>query len=299
MELRHLRYFVAIAETLHFGQAAVRLGITQPSLTHQIQQLESELQSRLLNRTKRRVALTDAGRSFLEEAREILARADRAAMMARRISGREAGRLRVGAGSYMDQMAISRAVSIFSSRHEQVRVEVQTMPVPLQLAALRDEGLDVGFVRPPFADTSLNGEIVCRERLLAALPRNHRLAGKRAVSLRSLADDPFILPARDRVPVFHDLVLRVCRDAGFVPDAPHEADHLQLMLGMVAARTGVAVLPESAGRIKPNRVVFASIRPEPVRIETAVAWKGRATSPMVTAFLSVAREVLRERPRRH
>jgi hypothetical protein len=129
MELRHLRYFVAVAESLHFGEAAFGLGISQPSLSQQIRQLEEELQARLLQRTKRRVELTEAGQLFLNDAREILAQTDRAAMIAHRIGHQGAGKLRVGVGYCMDQLALAKAVSTFSAAHPQVRVELQTMAV--------------------------------------------------------------------------------------------------------------------------------------------------------------------------
>src|SRR4051812_33025656 len=129
MELRHLRYFVAVAETLHFGRAAQRLRVTQPSLSEQIRQLENELQATLLDRTRRRVAITEAGRFFLDEARQMLARADHAALVARRLSPRGAVHVRVGAGYCMDQTLIAAIVSEFSRLHEAARVQVRTMSV--------------------------------------------------------------------------------------------------------------------------------------------------------------------------
>src|SRR5437763_1397211 len=147
MELRHLRYFAAVAETLHFGRAAAKLEIAQPSLSHQIRQLETELQTTLLRRTKRRVEITDAGRMFLEEARELLARADRAALVARRIGNTEAAQLRVGVGYCMDHADIAACVGDFNAAHVDVHVEVRTMAVPAQLAALSEGRLDVAFVR--------------------------------------------------------------------------------------------------------------------------------------------------------
>jgi DNA-binding transcriptional LysR family regulator len=163
VELRHLRYFVAVAESLHFGQAAIRLQIAQPSLSHQIQQLEAELQTSLLRRTKRRVELTEAGRVFLEEARDILGRADRAAMVARRAGRAEAGRLRIGVGYCMDQAEVCRAVSVFTCQYQAVRVELQTLAVTQQFTALRDQQMDVGFVLPPVSDSSLSSESLVRE----------------------------------------------------------------------------------------------------------------------------------------
>jgi DNA-binding transcriptional LysR family regulator len=291
MELTHLRYFVAVAESLHFSQAAAKLRIAQPSLTYQIQRLEQELQTQLLRRTKRRVELTDAGRKFLDDARDLLARADRAALVARRTGLGEAGRLRIGVGYCMDHIGVSQAVSSFNKRYEAIRVELQTMAVPLQFAALHDDRLDVGFVRPPITDPSLAGETLTEEPMLVALPPNHRLARKSTVSLSAFAKDPFILPPQTAVPVYHDLVLKACRNAGFVPNAPHEADHLHLLLGMVAAGSGVALVPASARRMRHFRLAFASLHPAPPSLQVAVAWRKHDTSSMVSEFLSVSRRV--------
>jgi DNA-binding transcriptional LysR family regulator len=292
MELRHLRYFVAVSESLHFGQAAAKLEIAQPSLSHQVRQLETELQTTLLRRTKRSVELTDAGRLFLEQARDILARADRAAMIARRVGRGESGRLRIGVGYCMDQSDIGKAVSAFNRRHPTVHVQLRTIAVPAQLEALRTERLDIGVVRPPVAEPALSHEILVAEPLVVALPKSHRLAGRRGITLSALAEEAFILPPRDSVPVYHDLVLKACREAGFVPDVPHEADHLPMVLGMVAAGSGVSLIPAFARRMRPPRVVFVSLRPAPPSLETAVAWRRENTSPMLTEFVQIARGVL-------
>ena len=200
MELKQIRCFVAVAESLHFGHAAAKLRIAQPSLTYQIQRLEKELQTSLLRRTKRRVELTDAGRQFLENARDVLARADSAALSARRAGLGEAGRIRVAVGYCMDHLDVSKAVSVFNQRHEAIRVELQTMAVPLQFAALRDDRLDVGFVRPPVTDPSLTYEVLSREPMIVAMRSKHPLARKAGIPLSNLANEPFVLPLQAAVP---------------------------------------------------------------------------------------------------
>ena len=222
MELRHLRYFVGVAESLHFGEAASRLGISQPSLSQQIRHLEDELQTSLLRRTKRRVELTEAGELFLVEAREILARADRAAVIAHRVGRQGGGKLRVGVGYCMDQLALAKAVSKFSASHPDLRVELQTMAVTRQLAELRDERLELALLRYPPTDSALEHEPLHTEQLIVAVPPRHRLAGKEKISLDALAREDFVLTSREHVPVYHDIVLKACRHAGFVPNALHE-----------------------------------------------------------------------------
>jgi DNA-binding transcriptional LysR family regulator len=292
VELRHLRYFVTVAELLHFGQAAAKLQIAQPSLSHQIQQLESELQTTLFRRTKRRVELTDAGRTFLEEAREILAHTDRAALITRRVGHGDAVKLRVAVGYCMDHLEASKTVGAFNRIHDAVHVELHTMSAGAQIAALNEGRLEVGFVRPPVTAMSLASEVLVREPFVAAMPANHRLAAKQPVALSALSNEAFVLPPRNSVPVFHDLVLRACREAGFVPHAPHEADHVLLVLGMVAAGAGVALVPASARRIKQNRVALATLRPSHPMLETVIAWRRDDTSQFVAEFVNVARRVM-------
>jgi DNA-binding transcriptional LysR family regulator len=290
MELRHLRYFAAVAESLHFGRAAVALRLAQPSLSHQIKQLEAELQTVLLHRTKRRVELTQAGRVFLDEAREIVARADRAAMTARRVGGASRGRLRVGIGYCMDQGRIGELVSAFNARHAGVRVEMRTMAMPPQFKALRDEDLDVGFVRPPVTGSGLAAETLTREPLLAALPAAHRLASRSKIPLAALASDSFVLPPRDVVPAYHDIVLRACGEAGFVPHAPDEVDHLHMMLAIVAGGTAVALVPALARPLWRTRIAFVALTAPAPTIETAIAWRRDDDSQTVAALVAVARQ---------
>jgi DNA-binding transcriptional LysR family regulator len=292
MELRHLRYFVAVAESLHFGQAAAKLRIAQPSLSHQIRQLEDELQAQLLRRTKRRVELTEAGRLFLHEARDILARADRAAVVARRVARTDVPRLRIGVGYCMDQSDVATAIGRYNARCPDVQVELKTMSVHVQFVSLRDNRLDVGFVRPPISDPALDSDIVVREPLVVALPPTHRLAAASRVSPAALANEPFVLPPRDVVPVFHDALLRLCREAGFVPHAPHEADHLQMIIAMIAAGAGVGIVPATARKFKQHRVVFRPLHPVPDDLEIAVAWRRDDAAPSVAAFVAHARRTL-------
>lgn len=292
MELRHLRYFVAVSESLHFGEAASKLGIAQPSLSQQIRQLETELQTSLLRRTKRRVQLTEAGELFLEEARDILARTDRAAMIARRVGRADGGRIRVGIGYCMNERALVQAVSTFSTIHPKVRVELQTNAVPLQIAALRDQRIDVALVRYPVTESSLNSEVLVSEPLVVALPKTHRFAGRQSVLLSALAHEPFVLTARELVPVYHDIVLKTCREAGFAPNAPHETDLLHILLGLVAAGCGVALVPAFTQKERPRRVTFASMRPASPMLQTVVAWRRDNTSAMLTEFVSILRRAL-------
>jgi DNA-binding transcriptional LysR family regulator len=290
MELRHLRYFVAVAESLHFGQAAAKLHIAQPSLSHQIQQLEADLQTGLLRRTKRHVELTEAGRLFLQEARDILARADWAVLVARRVGRGDVQRLRIGVGYWMDQSEVARVVGKFTARYPAVEVEVKTLSVPLQLGSLRDGRLDAGFVRPPISDPALSSDVLIREPLVLALPTKHRLSDRGRIPLTAVASDLFVMPSRDTVPLVHDATLKACREAGFVPNAPHEADHLHVILGMVAAGAGIALVPAAAAlTIRRHAVVYRPLHPPPDHLITAIAWRRDDTAPTLAEFLQEAR----------
>lgn len=292
MELRHLRYFTAVAEALHFGQAAAQLGIAQPSLSLQIRQLETELQTLLLRRTKRRVQLTEAGRAFLDEARQMLAHADRAAVMARRIGQGEIGTLRIAAAHWIDPAKIFETMKVFTAGNPAIQVDLRTMSVPQQIVAFRDERLDVGFVRPPVDEPSLTSEMLMREPFLVALPAGHRLAGSGRVALSSLAGESFLCVRRDDVPIFYDLVLRVCREAGFIPHAPHEADHPEAVLGLVAAGMGISLVPAWVRNGRPRGVVLRPLRPSLSILQSGIAWRRENTSPVLRSFLSVARDVM-------
>jgi DNA-binding transcriptional LysR family regulator len=216
-------------------------------------------------------------------------------MIARRAAHGGEGPLRIGVGYCMNHGQTSEAVSRFNDRFPRVRVEVQTMAVPLQFAALRSQTLDVGFVRPPIAEAVLSNETLISEPLFAALPRTHRLAARHRISLAALANEPFVLPPRHVVPVYHDIVLKACRDAGFVPHSPHEADQLPMLLAMVTGGSGVALVPAFARRLKPPGVAFLSLGPSAPNIDLAIAWRRDDTSRMVTEFIRLARQRLAQR----
>ena len=180
----------------------------------------------------------------------------------------------------------------FNARHPAIHIELHTSSVPLQIAALRDERLDVGFVRPPIPEPSLSSEMRIQEPFVVALPTTHRLAATDRVHLASLAKEPFVLIRREAVPIFYDLVLKVCRDSGFTPHAPHEADHPQMVLGFVAAGMGVSLVPASARNISSRGVVFRPLRPAPRVLQAGIAWRRDNSSPMVNEFLNVVRDVV-------
>ncbi len=297
MELRHLRYFVAVAESLHFGRAAAQLRIAQPSLSHQIRQLEAELQTTLFQRTKRSVHLTESGRLFLEEAREILAHADRATLIARRASIDGSARLRAGFAVWTDLTKVFAVIKRLDETYPMIRVDLRSMSVPLQIAALKDGLIDVGFIRAASLEPVLNSELLVAEPFVVALPKNHRLAPRKRIALSALAKEPFIMGPHDSMPVFYDLTLRLCRDAGFVPRVRDEVDYPSMVLGFVATGIGIALVPASIRKIQSTGVVFRSLDPSPPILETSVAWRRDNMSETVNAFLLLVRGVMTSRKR--
>ena len=291
MELRHLRYFVAVAESLHFGRAATKLRIAQPSLSHQIGQLEAELVTSLLARNKRHVELTYAGRQFLLEAKEIIALADRAAVHAKQSGTTHARLLRIGMAYCSDHLGITKLAGQFAACHQNLRLELVTMPVALQLVALRDETLDVGFVPSPISDPALSHEIIVNQPLVLAFSQKHPLLARARISLEELANEPFVIPSRIRAPIIHAAVQKVCHEAGFVPQMAHEADHLSVLLGLVAAGAGVAIVPATARKIEPRRVVYRTPDPSLDGLEIAIAWRQGDKSTVLSEFVSTARRL--------
>jgi DNA-binding transcriptional LysR family regulator len=290
MELRHLRYFVAVAEELHFGHAAQKLGMAQPPLSQQIRRLELEIGVQLLQRTKRRVQLTEAGRSFLEGAREALSQVDHAVEVAQRASRGEVGKLAIG---FLGAAASSLLPSIlvaFRRRYPDVELKLHELKTSELIAALRDRQVQVGLVRLPVYDELLAVEPILREELVVALPERHALASRARISLRDLAQEAFLMPPRELAPSFHEQVLNLCHQAGFAPKLGAEASQLQTIINLVAAGMGVTLVAESVRNLAGRGVVFKRL-PEPApMVEVGVAWRRDACSEVLSAFLNVVRE---------
>lgn len=290
MELRHLRYFVAVAEELHFGRAAERLRMAQPPLSQQIKRLEEELGVELLRRTKRRVELTEAGEAFLREASLALSQVDVAAEAARRADRGETGTLSVGFVGSAAYEVLPEILKAFRERYPEVEVGLEELTTAQQVRALGEGRIEVGFVRPPVGEDGLEVETVLREPLVAVLPSDHPLSGQEDVSLGALAEEPFVMTPRRLGPSFYDRIVGACREAGFSPRVVQEAIQMQTIIGMVAAGIGVALVPASEGNLSRRGVVYKPIHDEGLEVELAMAWVPEAPSPTLRAFLRIVRE---------
>ncbi|MBT2553915.1 LysR substrate-binding domain-containing protein [Arthrobacter sp. ISL-5] len=287
MELRHLRYFVVVAETCHFGQAAERLQMAQPPLSQQIRQLEAELGAELFTRTTRSVRLTPAGEAFFEDAQGILRNVEEAARRARQFAEGKAGTLRIGltgTASYTQLPALARMVK---EHLPDVVLDIYTeMLTPAIELALAAGELDVGVLRPPASDPSLTVRAIARENFVVALPAGHRLTSADTVTVGELRAEDFIMyPAGSRS-VVNDAVMRACRAADYHPHIAHESAKTSTQLSLVAAGLGIAVLPESVRGIALTGVQYRTVSGAD-EVELAVAWRRTSESPLVDAFLAV------------
>lgn len=294
MELRALRYFVTLADELHFGRAAKRLSMTQPPLSQAIRSLERELGVRLFERTRRKVALTHAGGAFLDEARATLARAAQAIEAAQRADRGEVGRLGVGYIAATAYTLLPLVLRDFSRGFPGVKLELRELTLPQQVEALRRGDADVALLRPPVADAELAAETILQEPFVLALPARHPLSGLRRVPARRLAAEPFVMFPRQPGLVFHDLVMGFCLKNGFTPRVAQEANQTHTVVGLVSAGIGVALVPASTQRIGLAGVAYRPLREATPASRTAVAWRRQDASPVVKAFLDVARRVAKQ-----
>lgn len=287
VDLRRLRYFVAVAEELHFGRAARRLNLSQPPLSVQIRQLERDVGARLLERTQRRVELTAAGRVMLDAARDLAARAEAAVERTRRAARGEIGRLAIGFVTTADYSVLPRLVRRFRERRPDVTLTLRELTADRQLALLAAGELDLGFMIAPPTVKELAARRVLRETLIAALPAHHRLARtRRPVDLADLAQDGFILFPRDLAPGLYDLVIATCRDAGFAPRVAQEAIQMQTILGLTAAGLGIALVPACMANLRRPDVAYVSLRGARAPVETCAVWRADDESPVLRALLA-------------
>ncbi|KIH85750.1 LysR family transcriptional regulator [Pseudomonas batumici] len=290
MELRHLRYFIAVAEELHFGRAAELLGISQPPLSQQIQALEQELGARLFERTNRRVELSEAGRLFLEEARLVLAQVDKAADVARRAQLGELGELKIGfTSSAPFNSTIPQAIFAFRQAFPAVHLNLREMSSKSVADGLMDESIEVGLMRPLSLPEALDVVELMREPLVAVLSAKHPLAAgsEGGMYLSELALEPFVFFPRSYGSGLYAQLLTLARQAGFSPHFAQEAGEAMTIIGLVAAGLGVSVLPASYQRIRIEGVVYRPLLdPDAVSAVWLVQRKDQK-SPMAKAFIEL------------
>jgi DNA-binding transcriptional LysR family regulator len=284
LELRHLRYFVAVAEELHFRRAAERLHVSQPPLSQQIRALERELGVMLFERNRRRVELTAPGRALLEEARTVLAAVDHAVEVTQRVARGEAGQLAIGfVGSAM-YGALPDALRDFRTARPDVELRLRELPTGAALDALAEGRIDVGVVRPAQVDPGISIDIVSREAVVVALPEGHELAARRRLTLPDLSRETLVLLSRREAPGLRAAVDALVAD----PVDVQEVSEVRTVLGLVSAGIGVSVVPESVAGSERAGVVFRPLAGRAPTVELALAWREDDPSPVLAAFLEMA-----------
>lgn len=296
MELRHLRYFVAVAEELHFGRAGERLRIAQPALSRQIRQLEDEVGADLFDRDGRTLQLTAAGRDFLEGARETLAVADRTLRRARRAYGSEAGRLALAfVPAILETEEAVRILCRFRERHPAVRVEVSALQTVEQWDALRHGRVDVGFLYDPPPDAPVECEPLWRQEILLAVPSGHLLARTAGpVPLAVAAREPFLWFDRASAPVPHDLVRRLFESRGLTMRVVEHAASEEARLSLVAGGMGVTLVPGTPGMPARPGIALRRVQEIDFGVQVFAAREARRTSRAAAAFLDEMRAALEE-----
>ena len=291
MELRHLRYFRAVAEELHFGRAAERLLIAQPPLSQQIRQLERELGVTLLTRTTRNVELTPAGRAFLGKTIEILAAVEDAGEQARRIANGAEGRLVIGCVGSATYSLLPRLVRALRKTLPNVDLSVRgEMLAPAQLLALHAGEIDLGLLRPPVVDPDIAFEVIRTDRLLVAMPAEHRLTAQQIIATAELRDEDFISHAGRGRSRMGALLTTLCAEAGFTPRIQHEVAETSTLVTLVAAGLGVVVVPEPTAELDIAGVSYRPLLDSPT-IDLVAAYRSAAVPPLIANVLAVLGEI--------
>lgn len=287
IELRHLRYFVAVAEELHFGRAAERLHIAQPPLSQQIRQLEEQLGFELFHRTKRSVKLTEAGRIFLDECRLVFRQFDQAIRAGQQASRGEIGKLAIGFVSSAAYSVLPPILNQFRNRFPNVDLTLRELTTDQQVQWLQDQRIDIGFVRPPVEDAKFEWVTILQEPFVVALPVGHSLTQHPEISLRSLSSESFILFPRPLAPGLYDQIISLCQHAGFSPNIVQEAIQMQTIVSLVAAQMGVAIVPQSIQNLQRTGVVYQPLDAPTPKAAIALAWRHQDPSPTVQQFLEI------------
>ncbi|HWH70294.1 MAG TPA: LysR substrate-binding domain-containing protein [Candidatus Sulfotelmatobacter sp.] len=284
MELRHLRYFVAVAEELSFRRAADKLHIAQPPLSAQIKGLEEELRVRLFERTTRSVRLTHAGRVFLDEARTVLAASLHAEQRAREAQHGLAGTLRVGVIAPMANAWLAGILRRFRHAFPGVQLSLFDLTSTEQLRRLRDHELDAGLLRPPIAFPELDFRFTGESRQVLALPAGHPLAKKSPLEWQDFHDQELVLMTPNAQHGFYDAFLAACAKAGAKPRPVQYANDIQTKMWLISAGFGIAPTTASLSEVKRPGLVFRPLPPGLPPVQTVLAWRRDDHSPVLAHF---------------
>lgn len=289
MEFRHLRYFLVLAEELHFGRAAQRLAISQPPLSTNIQQLEASVGARLFTRNSKAVQLTEAGRAFVPQARALLEQAQQAARHARDVAQGLAGSLQVGFVGTMLYRGLPGLLKRFQVQHPRLRLTLKELSSSDQLIELAHERLDLGFVHTTRVPPGLSQILVASQPFVACLPAGHALARKRALSLAALQGEPFACISRGVSADYHERIVALCTEAGFTPEIRYELRHWLSVVSLVSQGLGVALVPQALRQSALPGTAFVPLDSASVPYDTYCLWKTARDHQALAAFLEAVR----------
>ncbi len=286
IETRQIRYFVALAEHLHFGKAALALNVAQPALSQQIRQLEDELGAPLFERNTRRVTLLPAGNNFLARAQAILHELSLAVEEARDINVGCSGSVRIGFVSTAAPRLIPELLHRLRRKYPRIQVDLYESGPHDQVQQLHWRKIDIGLMLFHPNDPALNTAVIARNRVMVALPRNHPLAAREAIPIEELANETFVLSPKFTHPDFRDFVLDLCRRHGVVPKSTQQVRLIQTALPLVAGGAGIAFIPESLEELRPRSVVFRPLAGQEVSVTLYAVWKPGGETRVVANVLA-------------
>jgi DNA-binding transcriptional LysR family regulator len=294
MELRHLRYFLAVAEELNFTRAAKRLNIAQPPLTQQIKALEAEMGVTLFDRTRYRVELTDAGRSFVPQVARILADVRNAVLIAKQAAAGEVGHVRIGfTESASFNPLVTATFRSFRAAYPEVELSLEESPSTVLATALREGRIDAAFVRPPLrTGEGIALHLIDEEEMVVAIPSNHPLAQRPDLDIRDLAEETFVLYPRTERPGLADTVIAACEKAGFAPKVKQYTPQLSSTINLVAASLGISIVPRSMRGLQPEAVTYKRLRDPKLTALLGVAHRTGESSAPVLRFVETARAAI-------
>ncbi|MES2308636.1 MAG: LysR substrate-binding domain-containing protein [Verrucomicrobiota bacterium] len=291
MELRHLRYFVAVAEEMHFGRAATRLNICQPPLSQQIRQLEDELNVKLFRRTTRRLELTPEGSLFWNEARTILNHTKHLVQVMGGMTNQIQEVIRIGFVTSASYSVMAPILKEFNRVFPNVEIQCRDMtPIPL-FEALKNKVIDAAFLRSPQPDDNLQTYSLCRESFIMVMPDNHPLAKTAKVDLKDFSKVPFVFHPRHAAPLVFDLFMETCQKAGFTPILKQEGNDLQAVLALVASGFGVALLPATLQNLQRPGVVYRELKVDSDPIELSLGVRKKEMTKSLEALISISLEM--------
>jgi len=291
MELRHVRYFVAFAEEMHFGKAARRLGISQPPLSQQIQSLEHEAGVRLFERSRRHVALTKEGEIFLSEAYGLIRQYERVCKVLKRARTGEVGQLHLAAIGSAFYDVLPPILRRFQRDHSDIGITLRECRTSEAESLLLAGDVDFAFVRLDLVSPPLEMRPLQRETVMVALPKGHRLAKSKSLSLKAIGKEPFVTFARSVSPKFYDSVLAAFSNAGISPNVVHECNSLHSKLGFVACGLGVALVPKTVQAVAMKDVVFRDLSEKIPLVGISVVWNTKKISALGERLLAVVKTV--------